>query len=238
MSARRSTRVEGYVLGSSETHRRAIYEITHKIESHAPPPRRVSGQIHADACGLLHRDGGGGDPAVQSPIAIAPSIAADIAEGERIARERARVMRPQPPSRIVELPAQWFLEVPASILPSVDAFADDDDTDDDGDDDDDAQLAAALAASAAEAERAPRPPAVFEIRADVQADDVAPSPSPSSSCVICLDAAPTMTILHRGNDIGHRVLCAPCAAQLRARGFDTCPLCKEPIDRVIKLITM
>ena len=52
-----------------------------------------------------------------------------------------------------------------------------------------------------------------------------------NECVVCLDAARDATIIH--GDTGHMCCCYDCALDLKWRG-DPCPMCRLPIDAVIR----
>ena len=49
-------------------------------------------------------------------------------------------------------------------------------------------------------------------------------------CIICLSEERTATIVH--GETGHIACCLICARILKARG-DSCPVCREPIEKVI-----
>lgn len=56
----------------------------------------------------------------------------------------------------------------------------------------------------------------------------------SEKCIVCYSRPKNATIVH-GNT-GHICCCLPCAYRLESRG-DPCPICRAPIDRVIKQFT-
>ena len=50
-------------------------------------------------------------------------------------------------------------------------------------------------------------------------------------CIICRDNSKNATFIHR--DTGHFCCCWTCAMVLKQRG-DPCPICRAPIEKVIK----
>ena len=52
-----------------------------------------------------------------------------------------------------------------------------------------------------------------------------------NECVICLVGPKNATLIH--GDTGHCCCCWPCAQVLKKRR-DPCPICRAPIDHVIK----
>ena len=70
----------------------------------------------------------------------------------------------------------------------------------------------------AAAERAPLPP---------RADPPNPQPAARSECVICLDEdAPRCAFI----PCGHRCVCEACG-----REQTVCPICREPVERVLEV---
>ena len=53
----------------------------------------------------------------------------------------------------------------------------------------------------------------------------------SSKCIICMEQPKNATVIH--GDTGHCCTCWPCAQVLKQRG-DPCPICRAPIDHVIR----
>lgn len=56
-------------------------------------------------------------------------------------------------------------------------------------------------------------------------------PDDAGECIICLDKPKDATIVH--GLTGHVCCCMACARELLRKGA-TCPICRAPIDRVIK----
>eukprot|EP00891_Asterochloris_glomerata_P007973 jgi/Astpho2/7973/Aster-x1472 len=83
--------------------------------------------------------------------------------------------------------------------------------------------AAALRAAREKQERAASAPAQ---RPDRRGQD--------ERCCICLDQPATAGLLH-GSSI-HKCCCRRCAAQLKTRHHPTCPVCRQPIERVVMAI--
>ena len=50
-------------------------------------------------------------------------------------------------------------------------------------------------------------------------------------CSVCWESAADATIVH--GETGHVCCCLPCAKQLKANGA-RCPICRAPIEAVIK----
>jgi len=59
----------------------------------------------------------------------------------------------------------------------------------------------------------------------------APSLALEDPCMICLSRPKTASLIHGSS--GHQVCCFPCAKRLRRRG-KVCPVCRRPIQKVIK----
>ena len=53
----------------------------------------------------------------------------------------------------------------------------------------------------------------------------------NSKCIICMEQPKNATIIH--GDTGHCCCCLQCAQVLKLRG-DPCPICRAPIDHVIR----
>lgn len=53
----------------------------------------------------------------------------------------------------------------------------------------------------------------------------------SEKCIVCISRPKNATIVH--GHTGHICCCLSCAYALERRG-DPCPICRAPIDRVIK----
>lgn len=53
----------------------------------------------------------------------------------------------------------------------------------------------------------------------------------SEKCIVCINRPKNATIVH--GHTGHICCCLSCAYALQRRG-DPCPICRAPIDRVIK----
>lgn len=53
----------------------------------------------------------------------------------------------------------------------------------------------------------------------------------NSKCIICMEQPKNATVIH--GDTGHCCCCWPCAQVLKYRG-DPCPICRAPIDHVIR----
>ena len=62
-----------------------------------------------------------------------------------------------------------------------------------------------------------------------------PTPDDAGECVVCLDKPKDATIVHGAT--GHVCCCTSCALQLQRNGSH-CPICRAPIDRVIKQYTV
>ena len=54
---------------------------------------------------------------------------------------------------------------------------------------------------------------------------------PLTECVVCLDRTRNATITH--GETGHMCCCYDCALDLQWRG-DPCPMCRQPIDSVVR----
>ena len=61
----------------------------------------------------------------------------------------------------------------------------------------------------------------------------APSPAPPEEtvCIICMDEPRNATLVH--GDTGHVCCCLKCAQDLKTKGL-ACPMCRNPIDVVIR----
>lgn len=106
-------------------------------------------------------------------------------------------------------------------------------------DDDAAALAIGLQESFEQAaDAAQRPPAVYDIVVGNSNDDNAAMQQDDDDadecCCICLDNPRTMTVRHAGSDVNHTVVCEACALTLRDMGFARCPLCREPIEAIVR----
>jgi hypothetical protein len=55
-------------------------------------------------------------------------------------------------------------------------------------------------------------------------------------CVVCLNLPAPATLYHRSARTGHQCCCVDCAAIIEARG-EGCPVCREPVDEVIRVFT-
>lgn len=53
----------------------------------------------------------------------------------------------------------------------------------------------------------------------------------NSKCIICMEQPKNATVIH--GDTGHCCCCWACAQVLKQRG-DPCPICRAPIDHVIR----
>ena len=53
----------------------------------------------------------------------------------------------------------------------------------------------------------------------------------NSKCIICMEQPKNATVIH--GDTGHCCCCYACAQVLKQRG-DPCPICRAPIDHVIR----
>ena len=82
---------------------------------------------------------------------------------------------------------------------------------------------------------------VYSTKEDEHTVDVGPPSNPGAGvekvvdeelCVVCLDAPRNALLLHSG-EVGHMCCCMDCAQILKARG-DSCPLCRQHIDSVIR----
>ena len=90
----------------------------------------------------------------------------------------------------------------------------------------------------------PAPPAHSPAQASsqaAQASSQASSPPPHSPappeetvCIICMDEPRNATLVH--GDTGHVCCCLKCAQDLKAKGL-ACPMCRKPIDVVIRQFT-
>lgn len=58
-----------------------------------------------------------------------------------------------------------------------------------------------------------------------------PSADETKLCVVCLDGPRAVVLVH--GDTGHQCVCTSCATLLKTRG-DGCPLCRAPIDYVVR----
>lgn len=58
------------------------------------------------------------------------------------------------------------------------------------------------------------------------------SPEPEV-CAVCMEKPKNATIVHTSTGTGHICCCFDCATLLKERG-DNCPICRAPIDMVIK----
>ena len=59
-------------------------------------------------------------------------------------------------------------------------------------------------------------------------------PSPTE-CVVCMDQPVTRTLVHAASGIGHDCCCETCAELLhRTQGL--CPICREPIDSIVRVV--
>ena len=67
-------------------------------------------------------------------------------------------------------------------------------------------------------------------KADNNASSLKPS-SVSDPCMICLSKPKSASLVHGSS--GHQVCCFPCAKRLKRRG-KVCPVCRRPIQKVIK----
>ena len=56
----------------------------------------------------------------------------------------------------------------------------------------------------------------------------------SKLCVVCNERLRDATLVH--GETGHHCCCMQCAQRLRQRG-DTCPMCRQPIELVIRNFT-
>ena len=80
-------------------------------------------------------------------------------------------------------------------------------------------MGAALGAASSSTTNMPTPPA--------------PSPAPPEEtvCIICMDEPRNATLVH--GDTGHVCCCLKCAQDLKTKGL-ACPMCRNPIDVVIR----
>ena len=53
----------------------------------------------------------------------------------------------------------------------------------------------------------------------------------NTKCIICMENPKNATLIH--GDTGHCCCCWPCAQVLKQRG-DPCPICRAPIEHVIR----
>jgi len=81
-----------------------------------------------------------------------------------------------------------------------------------------------------------RPKADYQPPVEIMDDDDASCENleDSQKCIVCINRPKNATIVH-GNT-GHVCCCLSCAYTLQRRG-DACPICRAPIDRVIKHFT-
>ena len=55
--------------------------------------------------------------------------------------------------------------------------------------------------------------------------------APTDLCTVCLSRAKEASLIH--GKTGHQVCCYPCAKRLKRRGM-RCPVCRKPIEKVIR----
>ena len=101
----------------------------------------------------------------------------------------------------------------------------------------DAERKRAEEAAVAERKRAEEAEAQLQAQLDAQlqaaeaAEQQRAAEAEERLCVICMTLEKNATIVH--GESGHVCCCYGCAKMLRARG-ETCPICREPIDQVIR----
>jgi hypothetical protein len=56
-------------------------------------------------------------------------------------------------------------------------------------------------------------------------------------CAVCLDAAATIGITHKGDNVVHCCLCAGCAEELkRSRQLSKCVYCRKPVQQLMQIV--
>ena len=63
-------------------------------------------------------------------------------------------------------------------------------------------------------------------------DNIIDTGDQSVNCIICMDNKKTHAFIH--GETAHKVCCEGCAKMIQQRG-DRCPLCRTPIDTVVKV---
>jgi E3 ubiquitin-protein ligase Mdm2 len=113
------------------------------------------------------------------------------------------------------------------------------------------ELALAISASLAEQEQleqrdrlaaaaraAIQPPVVPSVGPPTNMPSAPPAhssaPPDETVCIICMDEPRNATLVH--GDTGHVCCCLKCAQDLKAKGL-ACPMCRKPIDVVIRQFT-